>query len=37
MIVVMGAGATAAIFYEDPDRYLNPFEIMTTITTRSRC
>ena len=34
MIVVMGAGATAAIFYEDPDRYLNPFEIMTTITTR---
>jgi len=34
MIVVMGAGATAAIFYESPDRYLNPFEIMTTITTR---
>ncbi|MFK7875240.1 MAG: phosphate ABC transporter permease subunit PstC [Paracoccaceae bacterium] len=34
MIVVMGAGATAAIFYENPDRYLNPFEIMTTITTR---
>ncbi len=34
MIVVMGAGATAAIFYENPDRFLNPFEIMTTITTR---
>ena len=34
MIVVMGAGATAAIFYDSPDRYLNPFEIMTTITTR---
>ena len=34
MIVVMGAGATAAVFYESPDRYLNPFEIMTTITTR---
>ena len=34
MIVVMGAGATAAVFYETPDRYLNPFEIMTTITTR---
>ena len=34
MIVVMGAGATAVIFYESPDRYLNPFEIMTTITTR---
>lgn len=34
MIVVMGAGATAAVLYESPDRYLNPFEIMTTITTR---
>ncbi len=34
MIVVMGAGATAAIFYESPDRFINPFEIMTTITTR---
>lgn len=34
MIVVMGAGATAAVFYDSPDRFLNPFEIMTTITTR---
>lgn len=34
MIVVMGAGATAAVFYDTPDRFLNPFEIMTTITTR---
>jgi phosphate transport system permease protein len=34
MIVVMGAGATAAVFTETAGRFLNPFEIMTTITTR---
>jgi len=34
MIVVMGAGATAAVFTETANRFLNPFEIMTTITTR---